>query len=52
VQGTDQISENMRQLDTIVQAAAASSEETAATGEELSAQAASLKELVRGLAGR
>jgi methyl-accepting chemotaxis protein len=46
VRGTDQISENMRQLEASIQSAAASSEETAATGEELTAQAATMRDLV------
>ncbi len=49
VRGTDQISESMRQLDTIVQTAASSSQETAATGQEMSAQAATMRDLVLGL---
>jgi methyl-accepting chemotaxis protein len=51
VRGTDQISESMRQLDATVQSAAASSEETAATGDELTAQAAAMRDLVRSLPG-
>lgn len=49
VQGTNQISEEMRQLDTTVQNAAATSEETAATGEEMSAQSAAMQSLVSSL---
>jgi methyl-accepting chemotaxis protein len=49
VQGTDQISETMRQLDAGVQTAAATSEQTAATGQELRVQAATMTELVARL---
>ena len=51
VQGTGQISENMRGFEAGVQSAAATSEQTAATGQELSAQAANLRELVGRLGG-
>jgi len=49
VRGTEQISSSMRALDQITETAAATSEETAASGREMSAQAEAMQELVTNL---